>query len=111
MTNVQPDWSDALSWAKWWAMNGDNFRLALHPTEETMINVQPDWSAAPSWANWWAVNHDRFPDGDAIWAVWFENEPKYNSGIWVSPRGRGQEDNKWKNVDCIDYRQTLRRRP
>ena len=72
----------------------------------------PDWSKAPPWARWWAVNCDRFPAGDyAIWADWYENEPKYNSGIWVSPRGRGQEDSALSNVDCIDCSQTLRRRP
>lgn len=72
----------------------------------------PDWSKAPPWARWWAVNRDRFPAGDyAIWANWYENEPKYNSGIWVSPRGRGQEDSAWSNVDCIDCSKTLRRRP
>lgn len=83
----------------------------INEMEKIMTFIEPDWTKSPFWAKWWGVNCDKFPEGDDIWACWYENEPKFKSGIWVSPRGRGQEDNAWQKTECDDYRQTLRSRP
>ena len=81
---------------------------------EQMEHYGPDWSKAPYWARFWAISRDKFPDGDAIWANWYEKEPSYRSGIWICPTGRGQEDASFAaalNEKSIDGPGTLRRRP
>ena len=118
---IEPNWEKAPAWAGWWAVDreGDAYWWEREPyckMEKTMKTIEPemiepDWTKAPFWAKWWGVNCDKFPEGDDIWACWYENEPKFKSGIWVSPRGRGQEDNAWPQTECDDYRQTLRSRP
>lgn len=77
-----------------------------------MTIIEPNWEKSPAWAGWWAVNRDRLPEGDVIWASWYENEPKFNSGIWVSTRGRSREDSAWSSVDWeIEWDKNLRSRP
>ena len=76
-----------------------------------MTMIEPSWEKAPAWAKFWAVNRDRTSDGDVIWASWYENEPKWNSGIWVSTRGRSREDSTWSSVGELEWDKNIRSRP
>jgi len=41
MTNVQPDWSDAPSWAQWWAM--DYTSACWYKQQPTYVKSGPRW--------------------------------------------------------------------
>ena len=76
-----PDWSDAPSWAQWWAVDGDGhaYWYAAEPT----YNAQCDTWQVKS-GPWW---------------------------IWYSQGTTFEEDRSVRSGQGIDYRQTLRSRP
>jgi len=85
---TEPDWTQAPSWAQWFAIDGAGraWWYEIEPTPKWtswrgMISHAGEYLASaarvPSWAQWFAV------DGDGE-GWWYEVEP---TSVWDSSRG------------------------